>query len=111
LYKNPRKWKNKKQQRRMIRVKREVLINDVPIEAFNYRKEDSHRYKINFDFIVKHEDYHDITTLLYENDFIVKVPKENLEFVATITNYSTSITNLYEEGAEGKFKLELTEKS
>jgi len=94
----------------MFLLKRKVLINDVPIEAHNYRKEDANRRKINFDFIVKHENYHDMTTLLYENDFIVKVPEENLEFAATITNYSTSITNLYEEGAEGDFKLELTEK-
>lgn len=92
-------------------MKRKVLINDVPIEAYNYQKEDNDCYKINFEFIVKHENYHDITTLLYENDFIVKVPKEDLEFAAIITNYSTSITNLYEEGAEGEFKLELTEKN
>lgn len=92
-------------------MKRKVLINDVPIEASNYQKEANDRHKINFDFIVKHEDYHNITTLLYKNHLIVKVPEENLEFVATITNYSTSITNLYEEGAEGEFKLELTEKN
>lgn len=66
--------------------------------------------QISFEFTVTHEDYHDVTTLLYKNDFIVHVPKKNLEFPAVITNYSTSITNLYEKGSTGLFKLELTEK-
>ncbi len=90
---------------------KKIFINNYPIEVENFQHDDFNHRKINVDFIVKHEDYHDITTLLYENDFIVKVPEENLEFPATITNYSTSITNLYEEGAEGEFKLELTEKT
>lgn len=87
-----------------------ILINNFPLEVNNLQRETSERIKISFDFIVTHEDYHNVTTLLYENDFIVKVPEEKLEFPATITNYSTSITNLYEEGAEGEFKLELIEK-
>lgn len=87
-----------------------ILINNFPLEVNNLQRETSERIKISFDFIVMHEDYHNVTTLLYENDFIVKVPEENLEFPATISNYSTSITNLYEEGAEGEFKLELIEK-
>lgn len=87
-----------------------ILINNFPLEVNNLQRETSERIKISFDFIVTHEDYHNVTTLLYENDFIVKVPEENLEFPATISNYSTSITNLYEEGAEGEFKLELIEK-
>lgn len=87
-----------------------ILINNFPLEVNNLQRETSERIKISFDFIVTHENYHNVTTLLYENDFIVKVPEENLKFPATITNYSTSITNLYEEGAEGEFKLELIEK-
>lgn len=90
-------------------MKRKVFINNYPIEAKNFQKEVSKHCKISFEFTVTHEDYHDVTTLLYKNDFIVKVPAENLEFPATISNYSTSITNLYEEGAEGEFKLELME--
>jgi len=82
-------------------MQRKVLINNFPIEAKNFQKEASERWKISFEFTVTHEDYHDVTTLLYENDFIVKVPAENLEFPATISNYSTSITNLYEAGAAG----------
>ncbi len=44
----------------------------------------------------------------YENDFNIKVPEEHLEFAVTITNYSTSITSLSEQG---DFKLELTKKA
>lgn len=95
----------------MVIMGQKIFINNYPIEVENFQQDDSNHRKINVDFIVKHEDYHDITTLLYENDFVVNVPGENLEFAATITNYSTSVTNLYEEGSEGKFKLELTEKS
>ncbi|GAB3807584.1 DUF3219 family protein [Virgibacillus kimchii] len=89
---------------------KKVLINNFPIEAKKFTKEAGERIKIGFEFTVTHEDYHDVTTLLYENDFTVKVPDENLAFRATISNYSTSVTNLYKEGAEGEFKLELVEK-
>lgn len=87
-----------------------IFINDFPIEARNVHKENSAQLKISFEFTVTHEEYHDVTTLLYKNDFIVKIPEENLEFPATISNYSTSITNLYKAGAEGEFRLELMEK-
>lgn len=92
-------------------MKQKVIINHFPIEVNNLQiKEVSNRCQISFEFPVTHEDYHNITTLLYENDFTVKVPAENLKFSATISNYSTSFTNLYVEGAEGEFKLELIEK-
>lgn len=90
-------------------MRKKVLINEYAIDANNFQKEVANRRKISFTFTVTHNDYHDITTLLYKNDFIVNVPTENLQFAATITNYSTSITNLYEEGAVGTFQLELTE--
>ncbi|SFB07024.1 Protein of unknown function [Lentibacillus halodurans] len=93
-----------------------IIINDMEIDALNIKlgsttKNGEERTKISFDFKVTHEAYHDITTLLYKNDFIVKVPDRHLQFPAVISNYSTSITNLYEEGAIGDFKLELIEKS
>lgn len=91
-------------------MNRKVWINNYPIEARNFKKGSAERTKVSFDFTVTHEDYHDVTTLLYENDFTVKVPDENLEFRATISNYSTSVTNLYKEGEEGEFRLELVEK-
>lgn len=94
---------------------RTIIINDMTFKASNVvinsiAKNKSELIRISFDFKVTHETYHDVTVLLYENDFTVKVPEENLTFHAVISNYSTSITNLYEEGAIGDFKLELTEK-
>ena len=91
-------------------MNKRVWINDYPIEARNFKREARDPYKISFEFTVTHEDYHDVTTLLYEIDFIVKVPDEGLEFHAVISNYATSVTNLYKEGEEGEFRLELVKK-
>ena len=63
--------------------------------------------KIAFHFSVTHDEYHDVTTLLYENDFHVNVPDRSLTFKGTIYNYFASNTNLYEEGAVGDFYLEI----
>lgn len=92
-----------------------IFINDMEFNASNVQIDSVTRHektltRISFEFKVTHEESHDVTTLLYENDFTVKVPGENLEFPAAISNYSTSITNLYVEGTVGDFKLELTEK-
>lgn len=94
-----------------------VILNETTIDAMNYREgtvTDSNSKKelrkVKFDFQVNSSMYHDITTLLYTNDFDVKVPEENLEFKATIHNYSTSVTNLYKSGEVGVFYLELVEK-
>ncbi len=94
-----------------------ILLNETLIRAINFtdtivqNKTTSKRlFKINFDFHVTSDEYHDITVLLYENDFAVKVPEKNLSFKATIMNYSTSITDLYKEGEVGLFHLELVEK-
>lgn len=93
-------------------MKQKVLINGYPIQALSIQKTTlkDGRIKVSLEFEVASEEYHDVTTLLYKNDFIVKVPDEHLEFPAVISNYSTSITNLYEQGAIGEFKLELIEK-
>ncbi len=91
-------------------MQQKIIINDYPIEAKNVQLEHADLYKLTFDFIVTHEQYHNITTLLYKNDFNVEVPNENIQFSAVISNYSTSVTNLYEAGAEGDFHLELIEK-
>ncbi|GAA0327330.1 YkvR family protein [Bacillus carboniphilus] len=90
-----------------------IIINDVSIEATNYKEErvgDKGRMKISFDFKVEHLRYHEITTMLYANNFKVKIPKKNLDFEAEISSYSTSVTNLYEVGAVGDFALSLIEK-
>ena len=88
-----------------------VQLDNMVINITGFQQEfiDEKR-KITFDFKVKSgEEYHDITTLLYKQTFDVKVPEKNIEFRGTISNYSTSITNLYEEGNVGDFKLELVE--
>ena len=87
-----------------------IQINDYTINAYDVEIEYESRIKVGFGFLVNHEEYHDITTLLYKNDFTVTIPKEDITFPATISNYSTSITNLYEKDAVGEFKLELSEK-
>jgi Protein of unknown function (DUF3219) len=85
-----------------------ILVNRLTIDTEFVKNGKKHK-KIALDFKVSSRDYHDITTLLYENWFVVKVPSENLEFTASIHTYSTSLTNLYEEGAVGGFQLELVE--
>lgn len=93
-----------------------VMLNDTPIAVSEYKEEEvidkktgNLLYKIFFIFQVKSEDYHRITTLLYENGFDVKVPERNLESWETISNYTTSFTNLYKENQAGEFMLELVE--
>ena len=94
-----------------------VWINDTEIDALNFQQEtvndssDKQLRKIKFDFKVTSEEYHDIAVLLYEMDFRIKVPEEELDFEATISNYSTSITNLYKENQVADYYLELLEKA
>ncbi|WP_156290374.1 DUF3219 family protein [Oceanobacillus salinisoli] len=93
----------------------QVIIEDKVFEVEDFHKDTirtdgKNRIKISFQFYVKSEDYHEVTTLLYKNDFRVEVPVEELAFQATIYHYSTSITNLYEANNVGEFKLELIEK-
>ncbi len=95
----------------------EVYVNEVKINATGFQeqrindpKTGKRLYQISFDFKVRSgEDYHHITTLLYKERFDVKVPERNLEFRGSIVNYSTSITNLYQENKVGDFSLALME--
>ena len=93
----------------------EVVLNDVSLHVTNFHAESvenleggSYR-KVSFDFKVTNEEYHDITTLLYQMVFDLKIPQTSEEFRAEIFNYSTSVTNLYEENAVGDFSLTLIE--
>ncbi|WP_243298698.1 DUF3219 family protein [Bacillus litorisediminis] len=95
----------------------QVLLNDVSIDAENFytdtinsKTSNEKQRLIGFEFKVSSQEYHRITTLLYENDFNIKVPEKNLEFRGKINSYSTSITNLYKENEVGIFKLEIIEK-
>lgn len=80
-------------------IARDVKLND-----------EKEKTELSFYFKVTSETYHDITVLLYENNFFVQIPEKNINFSATIGQYATSITNLYEEGKEGDFFLSLVEK-
>lgn len=93
----------------------EIILNDVHLHISDFQQNavkapngmDLHQ--VSFTFPVKSEEYHDIAVLLYERTFDVTVPSNALRFKGTITNYATSITNLYKENAVGKYTLELTE--
>lgn len=93
-----------------------IWINDTKINAYNFKEEavedpSSHQLKrkIIFDFKVTSEEYHDIAVLLYEMNFRIRVPAQELEFDASISNYSTSITDLYKPGQVADYYLELVE--
>jgi len=90
-----------------------VIINDYEIntEQLEINTLERDRKKLNMTFQVFHEDYHDVTTLLYQNDFKVEVPSHQFQISAVIHRYSTSIDNLYKENAVGTFDLELVEKA
>ncbi|MCM3727459.1 YkvR family protein [Neobacillus cucumis] len=88
----------------------ELILNDTVIELDHYEEEKiNNLYKITVAFKVTSADYHDITTLLYKGTFDVKIQERQLAFKASIQQFSTSITNLYEKGQVGEFKLSLLE--
>ncbi|QTG86503.1 DUF3219 family protein [Bacillus amyloliquefaciens] len=64
---------------------------------------------ISFILKVTSETYHDIAVLLYEKTFDNKAPKRGLEFRGKITNYYTSVTNLYNKDETDDFFVEMTE--
>lgn len=88
---------------------KEILLNNIVIVVEKYTEElvNGGLHKINVEFKVTSEDYHDIATLLYEKKFDVKIPERDLSFHASIQEYSTSITNLYEKGQVADYKLSL----
>lgn len=95
-----------------------VWIDDKQIEALDFKNEKFEvpassdiLKKISFSFQVTSEEYHDLAVLLYKNDFQVRVPELELEFPATIYNYATDRTDLYQEGQVADYYLELIEKA
>ena len=89
---------------------KEIFLNNTLINVVHYEDEKVDGLnKISIDFSVTSEEYHDITTLLYNGTFDVKVPERDLTFRGTIQQYSTSFTNLYVKGQVGNFKLSLLE--
>ena len=92
------------------RMVKEIILDNRLIKVNHYeQKKINGLHQISIVFDVTSEDYHDIATLLYKGTFEVTVPDAVLFFRATIINYSTSITNLYEQGQVGEYKLTLLE--
>jgi len=88
----------------------EIKLNDNKIKITQYvEKKIEGKTQISLTFHVSSDDYHDIATLLYKGTFDVTVPERHLQFRGTIQEYSTSITNLYEKGQIGEYKLTLKE--
>jgi hypothetical protein len=101
---------DKKEIRETCFLVKEIILNDTVIKVDSYEEELVHGlHKISVDFKVTSEEYHDVTTLLYLGTFDIKVPQSDLGFRGTIQEYSTSVTNLYEKGQTGNFKLSLLE--
>lgn len=90
---------------------KKIILNDQVIPASKYEESNINGFiQITIEFNVTSNEYHDITTLLYEGEFDVMVPESSLKFRGRIVEYSTSVTNLYEIGQVGIFKLALLEK-
>ncbi|WP_422122019.1 DUF3219 family protein [Planococcus sp. X10-3] len=94
-----------------------VWIDDTQIKAVDFKNEqlgvsgtEDGARKISFSFQVNSEEYHDVGVLLYKNDFQIRVPELDLEFPATIHNYATDRTDLYQAGQVADYYLELIEK-
>ncbi|MFP7495240.1 DUF3219 family protein [Terribacillus saccharophilus] len=93
-----------------------VVVNGMELAAYDYEhryseKDGKQLHEIQFKFPVTSETYHDVAVLLYKDDFHVEVPDEDIVFDATIKQYSTSITNLYEKNQVGEYSLVLEEKA
>lgn len=88
----------------------EIYLNDYKLNVTDYHEEHKNELLLlKVDFKVTSEDYHDVTTLLYEGNFDLKIPVRNIECRVTIEGYSTSVTNLYEKDQVGDFALTLRE--
>ncbi|MEH7382230.1 DUF3219 family protein [Bacillus sp. JJ1533] len=88
----------------------EIYLNDYKLNVTGYHEElKNNLLLVKVDFKVTSEDYHDVTTLLYQGNFKLKVPEKNRDCKVTIQEYSTSITNLYEKEQVGDFTLTLRE--
>lgn len=87
-------------------VVNKIILNDTAIRLESYKEaQEDGLIKVWIEFKVTSEDYHDITSLLYKGKFDVNVPEKGLSFKGEIQEYATSITNLYEKGQVGDFRL------
>lgn len=89
---------------------KEMKLNDQTIELTGFEeKEENGRLVISVEFDVTSEEYHDVTTLLYEETFDISVPEKDMKFKGVITNYLTSLDNLYEDNQIGEYQVTFTE--
>lgn len=89
---------------------KEIILDNRLIKINHYEEETVNGlHQISIVFNVTSEEYHDIAALLYKGTFEVTIPDAILFFRGTIIKYSTSITNLYEKGQVGEYKLSLLE--
>ncbi|ASV69505.1 MULTISPECIES: DUF3219 family protein [Cytobacillus] len=88
----------------------EIQLNNYTLPINQYKETSVNGLKqIAIDFKVTSENYHDIAVLLYEENFDVQVPANNFRMKAAITQYYTSVTNLYREGEIGDYHVTLRE--
>lgn len=89
---------------------KEMKLNDQTIELTGFEeREENGRLVISVEFDVTSEEYHNVTTLLYEEKFDITVPEKDMKFKGVITNYLTSLDNLYEENQVGEYQVTFTE--
>ncbi|MBU8905318.1 DUF3219 family protein [Desertibacillus haloalkaliphilus] len=88
----------------------EITINGRPFQLKSYNQEEVDGLtQISVVFDVTSEEYHEVTTLLYKGTFTIEVPQKSLSCQASIQQYSTSMTNLYEKGQVSEYHLTLRE--
>ncbi|KKK33372.1 hypothetical protein WN59_11495 [Salinicoccus sediminis] len=89
---------------------KEMKLNDHTFELTGFEeREENGRLVVSVKFNVTSEEYHDVTTLLYEEVFNISVPEKDMKFKGVITNYLTSLDNLYEDGQTGEYQVTFTE--
>lgn len=87
-----------------------MKLNDHTIELTGFEeREENGRLVVSVKFEVTSEEYHDVTTLLYEEVFNITVPEKDMNFKGVITNYLTSMDNLYEDNQVGEYQVTFTE--
>lgn len=93
-----------------IQLVEKIVLDDTVIQLEEYQEEmERGLHKLTVRFLVTNENYHDITTLLYNGSFQIRVPERELSFHGDIQQYYTSITNLYEKGQVGEFTVSFRE--
>lgn len=84
-----------------------IVLDDLTLDVKELKR-DEKEGTVYIEFDVTSEDYHNLSTHLYKEKFLVRLPgNNNEEFKAKIINYSTSLDNLYEEGQVGEYRITL----